>query len=78
MASYPYFDMTITADTMQVEPYKPLTRHGDAALHFSFDGGSDQPMSIVLKRATNDQVQQIADAINAIMDGRAVTIAPEE
>lgn len=72
------FDLTIIADTMQVEPYKPRTRYGDAALHFSFDGGSYQPMSIVLKKATNEQVQQIADAINAIMDGRAVTIAPEE
>ena len=77
MASYPSFDLTITSDTISVEAYVPTSKWSDNALHFSF-GDTDQPLAIRLKKATGEQVKQIADAINAIMDGRAVTIAPEE
>lgn len=77
MASYPSFDISITADTIEVDAYVPKTKWSDNALHFRF-GESDQPLAIRLKKATGEQVTQIADAINAIMDGRAVTIAPEE
>ena len=77
MASYPYFDLTITADKMEVEAYIATSKWNENALHFSF-GSSDQPLAIRLKGTTGAQIQQNADAINAIMDGRAVTIAPEE
>lgn len=70
------FDITIKADTLLAEAVKSRPGVG-AALNLSFDG-KWFPVGIVLPKVTNEQVQQIADAINAIMDGRAVTIAPED
>lgn len=70
------FDITIKAETLLAESVKsgPFT---PPALNLSFDG-KWFPVGITLNKATTAQAKQIADAINAIMDGRAVTIAPEE
>lgn len=71
------FDITITADLLKAEAVKGKPYRKPPALNLCFD---DKwfPVSISLRNGTDEQVQQIADAINAIMDGRAVTIAPEE
>lgn len=71
------FDITITGDSLRAEAVKARPYRSAPALNLCFD---DKwfPISIVLRNASDEQVQQIADAINAIMDGRAVTIAPEE
>lgn len=75
MAAYPDFDISIKADTIRAEAVK--ARAGvSAAVNLSFDE-KWFPVEIRLKQATDAQVQKIADAINAIMDGRAVTIEPE-
>lgn len=77
MAALTDFDITITADSLKAEAVKGRPYRSAPALNLCFD---DKwfPASIVLRNASNEQVQQLADAINAIMDGRAVTIAPEE
>lgn len=77
MASLTDFDITITADSLKVEAVKARPGYTPPALNLCFD---DKwfPASIVLRKASNEQVQRIADAINAIMDGRAVTIEPQE
>lgn len=70
------FDITIKAETLLAESVKSRPGVG-AAVNLSFDG-KWFPIGIIFAKASDAQVQQIADAINAIMDGRAVTIAPEE
>lgn len=73
----PDFDISIKADTLLAEAVKSLPFTSAPALNLSFDG-KWFPVGITLNNATDEQAQQIADAINAIMDGRAVTIQPEE
>ena len=77
MATLTDFDITITADSLKAEAVKGRPYRSAPALNLCFD---DKwfPASIVLRNASDAQVKKIADAINAIMDGRAVTIAPEE
>jgi len=77
MATLTDFDITITADSLKAEAVKGRPYRSAPALNLCFD---DKwfPASIVLRNASDAQVKKIADAINAIMDGRDVTIAPEE
>lgn len=77
MAALTDFDITITADSLKAEAVKGRPYRSAPALNLCFD---DKwfPVSIVLRNATDVQVQQIADAINAIMDGDTVTITKKE
>lgn len=76
MATLTDFDIAITADSLKAEA-QPHHYSKPAAFNLCFD---DKwfPVSIALRNGTDSQVKQIADAINAIMDGDTVTITKKE
>lgn len=74
----PSFNLEIVAETFEVEAYRPQSKWTKPALHFSFDGGRDQPLSLSFDKIGADQCEQIAAAINAILNGDTVQIIPSE
>ena len=77
MATLPDFDITITTDSLKAEAVKAQRFKSSPAVNLCFD---DKwfPVSIVFRKATDEQVEKIAAAINAVMNGDTVTITPQE
>lgn len=67
-------DLELMVDWLDVEAGEPKRGQG-AALFFSFDRQTrSQPLGIRVSDMTMEQASRIAKAINAILDGHAVTI----
>lgn len=67
-------DLELMVDWLEVEAGEPKRGQG-AALFFSFDRQTRaQPLGIRLESMSMQEATRIAKAINAILDGHAVTI----
>ena len=67
-------DLELMVDWMEVEAGNPMRGQG-AALYFCFDRQTrSQPLGIRVEGMTAEQASRIAKAVNAILDGHAVTI----